>query len=102
MDDGQDFEFEAKVWLWRASKPGAGWHFVTVEGQIAAEIRYAALGRTRGFGSIRVDVTIGGTRWQTSLFPSGDDGGFVLPLKADVRKRETIAEGDVVRGLIRV
>jgi hypothetical protein len=94
MDDVSAFEFTGKVWLWRPAKlSGKGWHFLTVEGQTAAEIRYAALGRTGGFGSIRVTATIGDTSWQTSLFPHRGSGGLLLPLKAEVRRREGIEAG---------
>ena len=86
---------EAQVWLW--SSNGAAWHFLTVEGEAAAEVRYASLGLTRGFGSVPVEVTIGATRWRTSLFPSKSAGGFMLPLKAAVRKAEGFAAGDVVQ-----
>ena len=97
MDDVSSFEFTGTVWLWRPAKPsGAGWHFLTVEGQTAAEIRYAALGRTGGFGSIRVTAIIGDTGWQTSLFPHRETGGLLLPLKAEVRRREGIEAGSDV------
>ena len=95
MEDISSFEFTGTVWLWRTTKkPSAtGWYFLTVEGQIAAEIRYAALGRTGGFGSIRVTATIGDTSWQTSLFPHRETGGLLLPLKAEVRRHEGIEAG---------
>lgn len=94
VDDDSLFEVSGTVWQWRPDEAaGSGWYFLTVDGQTAAEIRYAALGRTNGFGSIRVTAAIGGTRWQTSLFPHRETGGFVLPLKADVRKREGIEAG---------
>jgi hypothetical protein len=91
------FEVTARVWLWHPANPsGASWHFLTVAGQTAAEIRYAALGQIGGFGSIRVAVTVGDTRWRTSLFPERESGNLVLPLKAEVRRRESIAAGDEV------
>jgi Domain of unknown function (DUF1905) len=97
MECDRRFEVTARVWLWRPAKPSAAsWHFVTVEGQTAAEIRYAALGQTAGFGSIKVAATIGGTRWRTSLFPERESGNLVLPLKVEVRRRENIAAGDTV------
>ncbi|MCJ8156390.1 DUF1905 domain-containing protein [Sphingomonas sp. LaA6.9] len=97
MDGEGEFEINARIWVWRAAPPAKGaWHFLTIEGQAAAEIRYAALGRTGGFGSVRVTATIGGTRWRTSLFPHRESGGFLLPIKADVRRAEGIAAGDVV------
>lgn len=98
MDHGERFELTARIWLWKpATKPQAsGWHFLTIDGQTAAEIRFAALGRTGGFGSIKVAARIGGTRWTTSIFPQRDSGGFILPIKAEVRKAEGIGAGDDV------
>ena len=46
---------------------------------------------------IRVAVTIGQTRWRTSIFPDKASGGFLLPLKAAVRKAESLGVGDVAR-----
>jgi len=85
---------DAEVWLWTSN--GASWHFLTVEGEAAAEVRSASIGLTRGFGSVSVEVAIGGTRWRTSLFASKASGGFLLPLKAAVRKAEGFAVGDMV------
>ena len=92
--DRATISLDAEVWLWTSK--GASWHFLTVEGEAAAEVRYASLGLTRGFGSVSVEVTIGGTRWRTSLFPSKASRGFILPLKAAVRKAEGFAVGDRV------
>jgi hypothetical protein len=84
------------VWQWRAGETPGGWYFMTVEGQAAAEVRYAALGRTGGFGSIKVTARIGATDWRTSLFPDRASGGFLLPLKAEVRRREAIEAGQTI------
>jgi hypothetical protein len=43
---------------------------------------------------IPVEVTIDGVRWETSLFPQG--GGYVVPIKAAVRARLGLTEGDAV------
>jgi hypothetical protein len=45
---------------------------------------------------VYVHVSVGATRWQTSVFPSKEVSGFLLPVKASVRKAEKLAEGDVV------
>lgn len=103
MTGGETFKVTGEIWLWRPARPeAAGWHFLTIEGAAAAEIRYAALGRTGGFGSVRVTATIGGTTWQTSLFPHKESGGFLLPLKAEVRRREGIAAGNEVTARLEV
>ena len=44
----------------------------------------------------RVAVTIGDTSWNTSVFPHKESGGWLLPVKAAVRKAEGLAEGDAV------
>jgi hypothetical protein len=91
------------LWVWRPLPPAKGmWHFLTIDGQASAEIRYATLGRRSGFGSIRVTATIGETRWQTSIFPHRESGGFILPLKADVRAQEGLEEGAMVTVLLDV
>ncbi len=95
------FTLTATIWLWNPPAghraKGGSWHFLTIDGQTAAEIRFAALGRTGGFGSIKVKARIGDTRWNTSIFPQRESGGFILPIKAEVRKREGLGEGDEVR-----
>jgi hypothetical protein len=53
-------------------------------------------GNKRGFGSVRVVVTIGETTWNTSIFPDTANESFALPIKKQVRVREGIDEGDVV------
>ncbi len=96
MDD-EPIIATAAIWQWRPEKPSAAsWYFATIDGQTSAEIRYAALGRTGGFGSIRVTATLGETTWQTSLFPHKESGRFLLPMKAAVRKAEGVGVGDVV------
>ncbi len=87
------YRMRAKVWLY----PGmAGWHFVTLPKRRAEEITERFGEMKRGWGSLRVTVTIGGTTWKTSIFPDKDSGSYVLPLKAEVRKAEGIVEGDTV------
>jgi hypothetical protein len=43
---------------------------------------------------IPVQVQIGKTKWQTSLFPKDDL--YLVPIKASVRKAENLEEGDNV------
>jgi hypothetical protein len=52
-------------------------------------------GKRRGFGSVRVTVALGATRWQTSLFPN-KDGSWFLPIKKPVRVAEGLADGDEI------
>ena len=86
------FEFEAELWPWDASPEGTAWVFVTVPEEETEEIRLRS-GPPRGFGSVRVEVTIGGSTWRTSVFPD-KTRGYVLPLKKAVRRAEGIDVGD--------
>jgi hypothetical protein len=98
----------AKVWLWTTDKAPASWHFVTIEGDVAEAIHALALmrrlenGRKRGWGAMKVRATIGDTDWETSIFPAKDVGGWLLPVKAAVRKAEDIVAGDEVAVTIRL
>ena len=60
-----------------------------------ALMRRLETGRARGFGSVRVKARIGGSCWQTSAFPSGD-GGWIVLIKAAIRRAEDIHKGDQV------
>ena len=88
--------------LWRWTTPGgpAAWFFVTIDGDAGEALSGTALmrrmeGAARGFGSIRVTATIGETAFATSVFPSKAEG-WMLPVKAAVRKAEGLEEGDAV------
>ena len=59
--------------------------------------RRLELGKRRGFGSVKVAVQIGNSRWQTSLFPQ-KSGGWFLPVKKPVRLAEGLDFGDEVAG----
>ena len=55
--------------------------------------RRLELGKRRGFGSVKVTVTLGESCWQTSLFPN-KDGSWFLPIKKPVRVAEGLVDGD--------
>lgn len=86
-------EFAAELWRHDGD---AAWHFLTLPAAAAEQVRERA-GEPRGFGSVRVEVTVGGTTWRTSVFPDSRSGSFVLPVKAEVRRREDLLAGDVVQ-----
>ena len=85
--------FTAPLWLWSGEK--ASWHFITVPEQPSLEIRGESFGTAGGFGSVKVEPMINGVAWRTSVFPQ-KAGTYLLPVKADVRRRAGIAADDVV------
>lgn len=87
------YEVKAEVWLYAGDK--AAWHFLSLPPDMSEGIRRLR-GPRVGWGSLRVAATVGGTTWRTSIFPDSRSGAFILPIKADVRRRENIAAGDRV------
>ena len=86
--------FAAKLWMWDARRADT-WTFVSLPAAESEEIREVAAEPRRGFGSVRVRVTIGGSTWRTSIFPDSAGGGYVLPIKRAVRTSESLEVGDV-------
>jgi hypothetical protein len=86
-----EIDFDGEVWEWRGPAP---FFFVTVPDEESAELEAMSSQVTYGWGMIPVSVTIGTTKWTTSLFPK--DGLYVVPLKSVVRKAEGITVGDNV------
>jgi len=56
----------------------------------------------RGFGAVKVSVSVGQTKWRSSVFPDAKSGRYLLPLKAEVRKKVKIAAGDTIGGAVEV
>jgi hypothetical protein len=99
--------FATELWRWTPEPPAKGsWHFVTVTGEQADAIRarafeLRAMGGARGFGSVRVEALVNGVPFTSSVFPHAGSGGYVLPVKAEVRRAAGIAAGDLVKVQIR-
>lgn len=87
------YRFKAPLWLHDGD---AAWHFITLPEDASDDIEERTAGRARGFGSVRVRVTVGATTWSTSIFPDTKRGAYVLPVKKEVRRREQIEAGDRV------
>src|SRR5438270_8074134 len=89
------------LWLWTGEN--GSWHFITVPEEQSDEIRAHCFAVRRGFRSARVSATINGpstssgetVTWRTSVFPV-KSGGYILPVKAEVRRKADIAASDEV------
>jgi Domain of unknown function (DUF1905) len=103
LPDSESFRFDATVWVWRPGE-AAAWIFLTLPRDQSDEIRevQSVLGPQRGFGSVRVEATIGATTWRTSVFPDKGSGCYVLPLKKSVRVAEGVEVDDVVSVKVRL
>ena len=88
------------LWRWTGASRTGTWHFLTIDDEAGEALSGTAVmrkleGMSRGWGSLKVVATIGESRWSTSVFPSKDTG-WILPVKASVRKAEGLVEGEAV------
>ena len=86
-----NLEFNGKIWFWKGPAPH---FFVTVPEVECLDLKAASSLVTYGWGMIPVRAQIGQTVWKTSLFPK--NGQYIVPIRASVRKAETLDEGDDV------
>jgi hypothetical protein len=93
-----ELDFRAPLWRWEGGK--SAWFFITLPKEATAEIQKDGGHKLKPFGSVRVTARIGSTRWQTSLFPAPQLNSYLLPVKATVREKEQLREGDEVEVLL--
>jgi hypothetical protein len=84
-------EFSGLIWFWRGPAP---FYFVTVPESQSLDLKAISGMVTYGWGVIPVMVRIGDTEWKTSLIPK--NGGYLVPIRADVRNAENLDAGDEV------
>lgn len=90
----KSFEVKGKVWRYQGE---GGWYFVYVPEKLSREIKDTVRNKKKvGFHFVRIKATIGKTSWNTTLFPT-KDGPYLVAIKADVRHKESINEGDSVK-----
>lgn len=83
------YSFEADIWI----ADSGSWHFLSLPEHVTDDIDARHGERSGGFGSVRVEVTIGSTNWATSIFPDRKRGTYVLPVKKAVRVAERLTGG---------
>jgi hypothetical protein len=96
MDTERDiparFSFVTEVIYWRGPSP---FFYAPAPPQHAEELRRITRAVTYGWGMTPVEAKVGDVVFTTSLFPK--DGTYLLPLKADVRRRAGVTAGDVIK-----
>lgn len=83
------YKIKSKLFKWTGK---AAWFFIRIEKKLAEKINDNFSMYAAGWGSLPVNVTLGNSKWKTSIFP--DKGTYLLPIKSQIRKAENIKEGD--------
>ena len=87
------YSFSAPLWRHAGE---AAWYFVTLPHDVTDDVEHLTSDTRRGFGSVRVEATVGATTWRTSLFPDARSESFLLPVKRAVRIAEGLDDGSPV------
>lgn len=88
------YAFSAKVWQHTAT---GGWYFVSLPTAISAEIRQHLKWQEEGWGRIKADAKIGKSQWQTAIWFDTKHQTYLLPIKAEIRKKESIEKDELIR-----
>ncbi|HBW87118.1 MAG TPA: DUF1905 domain-containing protein [Crocinitomicaceae bacterium] len=78
--------------LWQYSQTG-GWYFVSLLNDLATEIRKLFKKQEEGWGRMKAKAKIRETLWDTAIWYDTKLNTYILPVKADIRKKEKIEVG---------
>lgn len=67
-----------------------GWTFVALPEELSIEIRDHFKWLEEGWGRMKVMAKIGNSEWQTAIWFDTKQNTYLLPLKAEIRKKENI------------
>ena len=88
-----DYNFSGKVW-----KHGSegGWYFISLPVEISKEIRKHLQWQEEGWGRMKSSATIAGISWETAIWFDKKHQTYLLPLKAEIRKKTGIGPDDEI------
>ena len=88
MNGKINYEFSAKIWRYESA---GGWYFVSLPEEMSSEIRKHLQWQEEGWGRMKATAEIGNSRWDTAIWFDSKHTTYVLPLKAEVRKKERLS-----------
>lgn len=87
--DTKGIKFEFNALPWQHIGP-ANWVFLSLPKNIAKEIRDNLKNEEEGWGRLKATAKIGDTEWKTAIWFDTKKNTYLLPLKADIRKKKTL------------
>lgn len=86
MTNGIKYEFRSVPWL-------SEWVFVSMPQGMAREIRDNLRCLEEGWGRMKVTAKVGDTEWRTAIWFDTKAGTCLMPIKAEIRKKERVEPG---------
>ena len=84
---GIKFRFTAKPWKFVGPN---SWTFISVPTKISKEIRDNLKSEEQGWGRLKATVKIRKTEWKTAIWFDTKHNTYLLPLKAEIRRKENL------------
>lgn len=84
---GIKYEFIAITWKYGGPN---SWVFISLPNKIAEEIRTNFKHEEKGWGRLPAKVQIGNSTWVSAIWFDTKMNTYLLPLKANIRKKENI------------
>ena len=88
------YDFEAEIWQYQGS---GAWHFVTLPDDFSQEIRTNLQWQEEGWGRLKASAKIGHTTWQSAIWYDTKHKAYLLPIKAEIRRKENLKAGERVK-----
>jgi len=79
-------KYEFTTQLWKYNAPG-GWHFVSLPKDFSQEIRKNLQWQEEGWGRMKAVAQIKAVKWETSIWFDSKQERYILPVKAEIRKK---------------
>jgi len=92
-----EYSFQAKAWQYQGK---GAWYFISLPKDISKEIREHFKELEEGWGRLKAKASIGSTEWDTAIWYDSKQSCYLLPLKAEIRRKENIIEGRKVKAKI--
>ncbi len=75
--------------IWKHNAPG-GWYFVSLPKKLSKEIRQNLKWQEEGWGRMKAFAQIGESKWETAIWFDTKKGAYILPIKAEIRKKANL------------
>ncbi|MGJ5641071.1 DUF1905 domain-containing protein [Formosa sp. S-31] len=86
-------KYEFKSTLWKHDGTG-GWYFVSLPKPISKEIREHLKWQEEGWGRLKIIAGLGGVVWDTAIWFDTKRNTYLLPVKAEIRKKLSLQNDD--------
>ncbi len=87
--------------LWRHESTG-GWYFVSLPKDLSKEIREHFQWQEEGWGRMKALAEIGRVSWETAIWFDTKMDTYILPIKAEIRKKLALTVDQTIEMNIRI